>query len=270
MSRIPTFAIAAAALSAPPAIAHDFWLQPAAFQIAPGAATPLTVQVGDHGQRQRSPIAARRIVRFEAIGPAGRVDLRPALHLGAVAGDADLTFAQPGAYVVALETDAGAVSRQPAARFNAYLADEGLTPALAARRRAGREAAEGTESYSRSAKTIVQAGAAGGADLARPLGLPLEIVLEGSRDPGARAAALPVRVFWKGRPLPGALVKLADLAHDTQPLEARRTDTSGRTRFTPPARGAYRLTVAWTEPLPASAETDFRTVFSSLTFESPP
>jgi hypothetical protein len=36
-----------------------------------------------------------------------------------------------------------------------------------------------------------------------------------------------------------------------------------------PGRGAWRLAVVWTKVLPATAETDFETVFSSLTFGTP-
>jgi hypothetical protein len=249
-----------ALLAAAPAAAHDFWLQPADFWPAAEVETAMTLQVGHGPYRQRSPIPPSRITRFGAAGPAD-ADLR-------LDG---LRFQRPGLYVLALETDDRAQSHLPAIRFNDYLAAEGLTPAIEARRRDGRTDRDGSEAYCRCAKAILHVGSEGEGDSAtRPVGLALEIVPE--RDPYARphAAALPVRVLYHGAPLAGALVKLTDLGHDEQPVEAHRTDAEGRAAFAWPDHGAWLLNVIWTEALPPSAETDFATTFSSLSFGFPP
>lgn len=251
------------------AAAHDFWVQPGSFWPQPQAVTPMTLQVGHGPTRQRSPIAPRRITRFEAVGPGGeRLDLRGGLHLGAADGDGDLRFDHPGAYTVVLETDDRGRSVLPAARFNTHLEAEGLTAALEQRRHARRMQADGSESYSRSAKALVQVGPPGSAApaLDTPVGLPLEIVLEANPHARPGAASLPVRVLYRGRPLAGALVKLTDLAHDSEPVETHRTDRDGRARFTASRSGSWLLTTVWSTPSPASADTDFETVFSSLSF----
>jgi len=90
--------------------------------------------------------------------------------------------------------------------------------------------ADGSENYSRLAKSIVQVGA------------------------------------LDGRPLAGALVKLTSLEHDAAPLEMQLTDRAGRASFTMPRDGTWLLNVIWTTPLPRSRETDFETIFSSLSF----
>jgi uncharacterized GH25 family protein len=249
----------ALALAAGPAAAHDFWIQPQAFRVAPGAEVGISLQVGDGPDRQRSAIPLRRVLRFEAIGPDGAArDLKGAL------ADGRARFGAPGTYVLALATDAGGRSRQAAAKFNAYLADEGLTPAIEARAKAGRADREGSERYARAAKAIVQAGAGDAAAATRPVGLPLEIVP--LADPFARPDRLPVRVLLEGRPLPGALVKLTDLAHDTETAEAHRTDAAGQAAFVMPAAGDWRLSVVWTKPLGPDEDADFETTFSSLSF----
>ena len=66
-----------------------------------------------------------------------------------------IRLAQPGAYVVVLETDNRAYSHQSAMRFNDYLEAEGLTPALEHRTRTHRMHVDGFERYSRAAKSIV-------------------------------------------------------------------------------------------------------------------
>jgi len=259
-----------AALATGSAQAHDFWLQPARWQTQPNEAVSLTLQVGHGPYRQRSPIPASRILRFEAIAPEGhRNDLHGTLHVGATADDATIRIAKPGAYILALETDNRAESHLPAIRFNDYLQVEGLTPAIAERARTGHTDADGAENYSRHAKAIVQVGPLDRKHLThivRPIGLELEIVPEIIPSTAARGGTLPVRIYYRGKPLSGALVKLNDLNHDMQPIEMHRTDASGRARFTMPGGGNWQLNVIWTRPLPASSLTDFDTAFSSLSF----
>lgn len=256
-----------------PVAAHDFWLQPRDWWPAPGAVTGLALQVGHAGDRQRSAIPLRRIARFDALTPDGRrIDLLPTLHLGASDGDASLRFDRPGLYVLAFASDDRAESRLPAARFNEYLLREGLAPALALRDRTHRSHADGIERYGRRAKALLQVGAAESGtqvDAAHPLGLTLELVPEVSPYLVPRAAQLPVRVYYQGKPLAGALVKLYALDHDGAPVATARSDTDGRVRFAMPERGGWMLSVVWTRPLPEGGEFDFETVFSSLSFGFP-
>jgi uncharacterized GH25 family protein len=98
------------------------------------------------------------------------------------------------------------------------------------------------------------------------LGLPLEIVPEDDPYAEPRPQMLRVRVLERGRILPGALVKLTDLDHDASPVEAHRTDSEGRARFRMPASGSWLLNVIWSRPQPPARDTDFSTVFSSLSF----
>jgi uncharacterized GH25 family protein len=171
--------------------------------------------------------------------------------------------------VLVLETDDRAQSHLPAIRFNDYLTVEGLSGGLAERERTHRMDRDGSESYSRIAKSIVQVGgAAGGAQtqVTQPMGLSLEIVPEVSPYTQPRPADFPVRVIYEGQPLAGALVKLTNLADDDMPVATRRTDPAGRALFPMPHEGAWLLNVIWTKPLPDSNEADFATVFSSLSF----
>lgn len=259
-----------AGVSAAPAAAHDFWIQPAAFCVDPGNAMPFTLQVGHGPDRQRSAIPLSRVTRFEATGPQGpAADIRGRLHLGQENADGGFAPAQAGTHVLALETDHRAESHLSADRFNAYLFDEGLTPALAWREHAGRSGADGSERYGRVAKALVQAGPAadGSPDHAlRPSGLTLEIVPETDPYQPSRPLSLPFRVFYKGAPLAGALVKLTDLDDDARPRETRTTDSEGRVVFEVPRIGPWQLNVVWTRLLPADQESEFETTFSSLTF----
>src|SRR5689334_5046663 len=137
--------------------AHDFWVQPVNYQVAADELLPITLQVGHGPFRQRSPLPVRRITRFAAIAPnAQSIDLRSSLHLGAAAEDGSLQLQQPGTYIVMLETDNRAQSHLPSIRFNDYVRAEGLTAGLEQRERTHQMDADGSESYSRHSKALVQ------------------------------------------------------------------------------------------------------------------
>ncbi|GFE82190.1 hypothetical protein GCM10011487_41900 [Steroidobacter agaridevorans] len=269
---IVTTALLAGFVLASSAHAHDFWIQPQAYWSQANASIPITLQVGHGAERQRSQIRSGRIARVVAFAPDGAArDMHADLHLRGASDDGHLHFETSGTYVVVLETDNRGRSALPAQRFNKYAQQEGLTPALDYRQRMGKMATDAAESYRRVTKAIVQVGTAAtqsGSHITSPLGLPLEIVPE--RNPYAASGSdLPVRVYFEGQPLAGALVKLTRLEHDDVPVEERRTDSSGRARFSLTRNGNWLLNVVWTEPVTAPSEVDFDTIFSSLTFGFP-
>lgn len=263
--------VAVATALAGPALAHDFWLQPDDYHVEPGARVSTDLLVGHGVDRSSWGQTAARVRVIKSVGPNGAErDLRPTLALRS-ANDQALatTFDAPGVHMLVLESSP-AVSELPAPRFAMYLREEGLTPIAALRERAG-ATNPGRELYSRRAKALVRVGegASGAAHVLRPVGLDLEIVPE--RDPyvvppGER---LPLRVFYAGRPLDGALVKLVDLDADEKPFAMARTDATGRVAFDVPREGAWLVNVVWSRPLVGDSRAEFETVFSSLTFGWP-
>lgn len=255
------------------ASAHDFWVQPQCYWTAPKVTIPLTLQVGHGPLRQRSQITLDRIKRFQAISNrTARIDLHSVLTLGAPAQDGQLDVRLSGTYMLVLQTDARAHSDLPAIRYNDYLRYEGLTPALEWRERTHRMDADGSENYSRQAKTIVQVGKASGSSataVTRPAGLILEIVPAINPYTSPRLPRLPVQVLFESHPLSGALVMLTNLAHDATPVEKHITDRSGNATFRLPHEGSWLLNVVWTKLLPPWRDTDFETTFSSLSFGFP-
>ena len=255
-----------ALICAPPAFAHDFWLQPTEFNVSVGEPVPMTIQVGHGPFRTRWSGAVDRVVLFSGTGPRGAVDLRPRLNPNP-ARDAVLAFDSPGTEVVAFQSTPAA-SNLPSIRFNDYIKVEGLAPAIRQRADARTTDAPGKEIYSRRCKVLIQVGAATGgqSQVTKPLGLTLEIVPE--RNPYALrpGEALPVRVLYEGRPLAGALVKLTNLEFDVRPVAMHLTDAAGRAAFALPHTGDWLINVIWTKPIKGNPAVDFETVFSSLTF----
>ena len=116
------------------AAAHDFWVQPAQFWLAPNSTVLTSLQVG-HGQyRERWDSDVNRVTSFYSLGPAGKTDRQAELRVGSMDKDHLLRFASPGVHVLVLQTN-HAQSELPGLRFTSYLKEEGITPAIALRDR---------------------------------------------------------------------------------------------------------------------------------------
>lgn len=260
----------AASLIAFPALAHDFWIQPQTYWLLPGDRVPMTLLVGHGAARQRSTIPANRFTLFRSSGANGVVNRMGNLTVGA-ATDATLVFDTSGTYVVFFSTS-GVPSELPAPRFNEYAAAEGLSQVLAQRAANGTSNQPGRELYSRRGKAIIQVGLPGSAaqpQITRPVGLGLEIVPLSNPYALGKASRLTVQVLYQGRPLPGALVKLNNLASDAQPVETHLSDAAGRATFQARRSGQWQFNVVWSQPLANNGTADFLTTFSSLTFGFP-
>lgn len=251
------------------AAAHDFWIQPANFRIAPGGTTSVAILVGHGPARQPWVLRLNRVVGLISVAPDGRrTNHSGTLRQGTYAPDPTVTLGMPGTHVVAFE-NTPTTNSLPADRFNDYVRAEGIRPIAEWRVRTGAGDQPGRERYSRRAKALVRVGPLGAArpsQATRPVGLTLEIVPEIDPYAPGNARMLPVRIIYQGRFVAGAFVKLTNLDSDAQPVATRVTDGNGRTLFPLPHQGRWQLNVVWSRPLSGDPEADFETVFSSLTF----
>lgn len=248
--------------------AHDFWLQPNAFSVAPGGTAAMTIQVGHGSVRQKSLMTADRVTRFDSLSAAGWLDRRPELKLGDAGRDTVLRFAKSGLQVLSFETN-GTYSELPDIRFNDYIKFEGLTPAIIARAKAGKTNQPGREIYSRRAKAMIQVGPYAASDDAvatRATGLSLEIVPDADPYAPGFKGTLPVHILYYGKPLAGATLMVNNLDFDDRPVATVVTDASGAASVTIPRLGLWQLNVVWTRPITNDPKADFETLFSSLTF----
>jgi uncharacterized GH25 family protein len=255
-------------LAASTGVAHDFWIQPQQFQSERSATVPFKLKVGHESVQQRSPIALRRIDRFDAIAPDGtRTDIRAGLRRDSD-NDGSLSFASDGTYVLVLTTDDRAQTVLPTSRYKEYALQEGLESAYEKVASRAWMLDTVTEIYSRQAKALVQVGAAksAAAYVTNPVGMQLEIVPEVNPFAEPRPTSLPVRVLFEGRALTHALVKLRSLDPARDGCVPRWTDLAGRAVFAMPRAGAWRLTVTWTTRLAPTDAADFESEFASLTF----
>lgn len=249
------------------AAAHDFWMEADPWTVAPGGTIAPELHVGHVADHAAWSGAPERIVSFRIISKSEEADIRDQLAFDAKARrwSGAVALKAPGVHVLALETN-DAFSVLPAEKFQAYLAEEGLTPALRARGASKTTTAPGRERYSRRAKTLVFV-AGGDLEAAPPIiGQTLEIAPLDSPFALKPDEPLRLRVLYEGKPLVGATVKLESLSAGLLPVHRAVTDGSGTVSFPLPKRGAWKVSAVWTKPVSGDPNADFATIFASLAF----
>ena len=239
--------------------AHDFWIEASRHQLKPGMGVALRLKVGTGFAGEPVPRNPALIQRFAVAGPGKET---PAL--GAEGADpAGLARIEgPGLHWVVYQSTYSTVELE-GPKFEAYLAEEGLEAVSAARRRQGETRKPARDRFMRCAKALLDAGGEAGQDFQRVLGLELELVP--LSDPRKADAELGLKLLYRGRPLPGALVRLQ--RKGTPVSVQARTDASGRVWL--PCRGAgLWLAKAVHAVRSESPAADWQSAWASLTFEA--
>jgi hypothetical protein len=249
--------------SAPAASAHDLWLipeeapavgKPSQVLANVGMAFPESVHAPDPGQFLR-----RLLVKPD--GSAGDLQASDKKDKSGM-----LTFVpdKPGVYAIGVETQPKIIELSAAA-FNAYLVADGLPHIYRLRAKEGTLNQPAQERYSKSPKALVRVGAGGVGDPCRPLGLTLEIVP--LRDPFALEPgdALPVRVLFRGKPLPEANLGWQAPGDGDTARGTVRTDARGEALV--PLAGAGLMTLRLTHMTrPRADGYEWESFWTTLTF----
>jgi uncharacterized GH25 family protein len=258
------------ASAATTALAHQYWLAPTRYDAQPQQPVSVSAYAGTGFRGEAKPWSPGRCVRF--VARTGKsIDLSRGASPGETAW-ARFAPADTGGALLAYESDFASIELK-SDEFDAYLADEGLTGPLTARRKAGTHIA-GRERYRRCAKTWLAGNDASRATAT--LGLPLEIVpfaLPGS------AASLRVRVLWSGSPLAGARVKVwrSPLTDAGAPLDAAvrdsvamaweaNTDAHGELSVPCEKPGEWIVSTVSMQPSVDTSVADWESTWASLTF----
>jgi hypothetical protein len=270
INRRLTAAIAAVLCAAAPgALAHEFWLMPHAFGIQAGELLRVRTLHGERLDGQTVPRNNAAVARFELVDDTGATPVR------GVDGGPE-SFVRPagtGPAVLVYESTEF-VNILPAERFDAYLTEEGLTDALRDRQTRGEQATPGREVYVRCAKSLIAVGPAptpepGVTEPTRPadrvVGLPLELVLEPTENPGPDEPTVTVRALFNGLPIEGLRVVAASAASPSD-LQSTATDHAGIARFEGRDAGTWLITALHIERTAGRADCDWKSYWASLSF----
>ena len=249
-----------------PAQAHDFWISLDQWHLPGDGPVNADFRVGTGAEPERWRLRPERVVAFRTISPDLSVADRTATLVSPETQkwyDAIVPLSGAGTHLLMFETTP-AVSDLEAQAFDDYVAHEGLSAVAAHRAALKTPGTNGRELYARRAKALVQLGSVCSDQVLQPVGLSLEIVPLVNPH-CATQDSLPVEVRFRGKPLPGALVRMESLSDPAGEVELR-TDASGRAAFAMPRQGNWKISLVWSVPIEDNVQADYDTLFSSLTF----
>ncbi len=254
--------------SASLAIAHDLFLKPDAYFIAPNGTAALTAFSGTFSTSENS-VTRDRLLDISMVGPAGRSkgdtatwsDKGKASHWTPKVGVAGTyTFgASLKPRIIALDAKA----------FNGYLASDGLPDVLAARKTNGELAKPARERYSKHVKALLQVGDAHTPSFGTALGYPAEIIpLDNPYATGK--GTMRIKALVDGAPMAGQVV----IAGGRTPKGGRlteqsvRTDAQGVATIALNASGTWYVKFIRMVKIPASAKdsVDYESKWATITF----
>jgi hypothetical protein len=245
--------------------AHEFWLRPDHFTVAPNAPVNFTLNVGEGFSGEPRPFTSERVQFLRHISASGAEDWLSRVSPPPGAPALTTTFATAGTHLVAYDSQPSLITLD-AEKFNAYLREDGLAHIAAAREKAGTAGQPGRERYRRCVKTLLRVGASGDATFSTPTGQRIELVP--ITDPFATSAQSPLRVqlLFDGHPLARTLVRAWHRSGDRLTTLDAHTDANGTATFTLPFAGAWMLSTVHMIPATNTPDLDWESFWCSLTF----
>lgn len=244
------------------ASAHDLWLIPKD-RISVNSPTTISAVSGmEFPTGDQAPDTAR-FIRRVVVAPNGRESPVPATGVVGKSGLMEFTPAVAGIHILAVETEPKVLALE-AAEFNEYLVTDGLPHIYQLRMKERSLNQPSRERYSKTPKAIFKVGESSDGDPARVLGLTLEIVPLRNPLTLRRGETLPVRVLFRGKPLPDVHLGWQLPGDGELPRGTVRTDANGEALIpiVQPGLMAIRLTHM---TRPKTADYEWESFWTSLT-----
>ena len=185
--------------------AHDLFLKPLAFFIAPGSEARVRALNGTFEKSENS-VARNRIRDLDIVGPTGALPADTSAWSDR--GDTSVFVFRTGAagtYLVGASTLPRTL-RMEAKAFNEYLASDGVPDVLEARRRSNELGKPSHERYSKHVKTLLQVGDTRTTGFDAVLGYPAELIPLDNPYATKVGGAVRVRTLVDSRPTANQLI----------------------------------------------------------------
>ncbi|GAA4222235.1 hypothetical protein GGQ68_001193 [Sagittula marina] len=248
------------------ASAHEFWIEPEAYQVAPDAPLVAQLKVGDKLEGSSFSYVPPNFRRFdvivdgEVIEVDGRAGDKPALNM---------VLDREGLATVVHVTRDYALTYKDRATFERFCDHKDIKWACVSHDTRGLDPDVIRERYTRYAKSLMALGDGAGSDL--EVGLVTEIVAEANPYTDDVSDGFPVRVLHNGEPRKNTQVELFEKAPDgTVDVRYYRTDDTGRAVVEVHPGHAYLVDAV--EMLEIPVENDgpaWESRWASLTFAVP-
>lgn len=244
--------------------AHDLYLKPVSFRLAPGVPGKVEFHNGEAFPNSQVPPVLERLRDATVISPAGR-EAMTGLRIEGSAGRADFKTPQANAFLLTSRTIPNFIELAPL-KFHEYLKHEGLDWVIEWRQKNGEAAKPGREMYSKYVKSILHTGPAD-AFVTKPAGLTIEfvpLVDPASLQPGTN---LTVQVLFRGTAAPGLPVEASSFHRGAvKHRQIGRTDSEGKIQIPLQVPGLWKLHTILMEKHGDSERADWESFWASLTF----
>lgn len=249
--------------------AHDLFLKPDNFFVAPGGTVGVRVLNGTFSKSENA-VARDRLRDLSLVTPDG------VTHPDTSAWDdrSDTTTSvlhvrvgPSGTYVIGASVRPRELELA-AKDFNAYLASDGVPDVLEARRRNDELGAAARERYSKHVKAIVQVGERRTAGYETALGYPAELIPLDNPYALKPGGTLRVRALVEGEPVANQLVIAGGRTPSGGRITQRsvRTDSAGIATVRVSSRGAWYVKFIHMERASADTTIDYESKWATLTF----
>jgi len=261
------FVCAAQVLLSGAAQAHEFWIEPQAYQIAPGDTALASFHVGQDFKGPTFIYVPRRSVRFEQVAAGTQSEV------AATVGDNpafQLPSAPEGLLIVAHEAAAQTLAYKTWDKFQTFVDHKDFGDVRRAHADRGLPEEGFRESYSRFAKALIGVGAGAGTD--RVLGLETEIIAQANPYTDDMSDGLPVLVMLDDAPRANVQLELFEKAADgAVTVTLHRTDDSGIAILPVRSGHSYLVDAVTLQPRdPAQAPgVAYHSLWAALTFAVP-
>jgi len=247
--------------------AHEFWIEPLKWQIAPGESLQADTRLGQMMKGAPIPLMPSAAPRFEVVTPEGVIPVhgligdKPALNMPS---------AGPGLYVIVHETRDYLLKYDDFSRFRDFVAHKDLGDTLEQHAARGLPETGFTERYHRYAKSLVAVGDGHGQDAS--VGFRTELVALANPYTDDLSGGLPVALAFEGAPRRDAQIEVfeRDAAQEVTSFMVR-TDTEGRAVVPVKPGYDYMLDAVVMLPLKPAAPGDpvWHSLWANLTFHVP-
>jgi uncharacterized GH25 family protein len=257
-------------LTAVPALAHEMFLKAKEYMVAPASDQVVRLINGTFDKSENS--IGRDRMADVSIAANGRVTSPPEDAWYDDSNSSYLRYrtGETGTYVIGVSTRPSMIelSRDD---FIAYLRHDGILDTLATFQ-SDDKLGKVRERYSKHVRAIVQIGEKRSADYSKPLGYPVEILLEQNPYDLELGDELSFRVLFNGKPAANQIVRASyegfhgdDASDHHTNAYNLRTDEDGRARFLLNSAAVWYIALIHMEKVD-DGEADYESNWATVTF----
>lgn len=250
-----------------PAHAHEFWVQPAAFQIEKNGSIQANLKIGEKFEGDTFPYVTSH---FRSYTITDRRGTRDNVAFEGDIPSVKIAAPRPGLTIITYHSIDNVIEYDNWQDFVDFAAYEGNAWAAEAHLSAGLPKTGFSEQYTRCAKALVQVGKPRTTDLDRVIGCPLELIADGSPylADSHNTKSLRVELLWQGEPLAEHQINVFERGNEVA-LTSVRTNEKGVATIPAKAGREYLLNAVHMSLTPNGSDAEWHSYWASLTYQVP-